>query len=116
MRRALRYAVALVVAAAVTAGVVVLTPRPERHLILFAGVAQVYAVGTAVALRYPGALWGSGGNWASGALAGVTTFGTLSLLQGIDGGQNLAAAALGWGLVGFGFVVGVAFEREREGD
>jgi len=115
MHRALRYAVALVVAAAVTGGVALVTPDWGPHLILLVGIAQVYGVGTAVLLRYPSALWGGDGNWASAAFAGVTTFATLSLLQGIDGGENVAAAALGWGLVAFGFVAGIAYERERDG-
>lgn len=113
MHRTVRYAVAVLVAAAVTGGVAAVTPRPERALILLLGIALVYAVGTAIALRYPYAVWGSDGNWASGALAGVATFATLSLLEGVEGGRNLAVAALGWGLVVFGFVAGVAFERER---
>lgn len=113
MRRNPRYAVAVLVAVGVTGGVAAVTPRPERAVILLLGIAVVYAVGTAIALRYPDAIWGSGGNWASGVLAGVTTFAGLSLLQGVEGGQNLAVAALGWGLVAFGFVAGVAFEREE---
>lgn len=112
MRRALRYAVALLVGALVTGGVALVTPSAERRLILFLGIAQVYVVGTAVALRYPSVLRGSGGVW-SGVFAGVTTFGTLSLLNGIDGGQNFAVAALAWGLAAFGFVAGVAHQREE---
>ncbi|UPW00902.1 hypothetical protein M0R88_02075 [Halorussus gelatinilyticus] len=117
MHRALRYAIALLVAAVVTGGVALVTPFSANRALLLVGIAQVYGVGTAILLRYPSAMWGSGGgNWVSAAFGGVTTFGTLSLLQGIDGGENLAAAALGWGLVAFGFVAGVAYEREESAE
>ena len=115
MHRALRYGLALVVAAVVTGGVALVTPFSGTHLILLVGIAQVYGVGTAILLRYPSAMWG-GGNWVGAALSGVTTFATLSLLQGIDGGESFAATALGWGLLAFGFVAGIAYEREENGE
>ncbi|WP_135853063.1 hypothetical protein [Halorussus salinus] len=115
MHRALRYAVALAVAAAVTGGVAVVTPDVGPHLILLVGIAQVYGVGTAILLRFPSALWEDDVDWVSAAFTGVTSFGTLSLFQGIDGGENVPVATLGWGLVAFGFVAGIAYERERDG-
>jgi peptidoglycan/LPS O-acetylase OafA/YrhL len=109
-----RYVAALVVAAAVTGGVAALTPPSDRSPILLLGVAQVYLVGTVVALRHPDALRRTDGpNWASGAFAGVLTFGCVSLLNGAPGGPNAAVVALAWGLGAFGLVVGVAIERER---
>ncbi|WP_243700438.1 hypothetical protein [Halorussus pelagicus] len=113
VNRVLRYAVALLVAAAVTGGVASVTQRSAHQLLLLTGIAQVYAVGTAIALRYPYAVWRSGENWVSAAFAGVTTFGVVMLLAGIGSEPNLAAAALGWSLAVFGFVVGIVFERER---
>jgi peptidoglycan/LPS O-acetylase OafA/YrhL len=114
VHRLVRYLVAVVVAAAVTGGVGFVTSPPDRSVILLVGVAQVYLVGTAVALRYPDALRRTDGpNWASGAFAGVLTFGCVSLLNGAPGGPNAAVVALAWGLGAFGLVVGVAIERER---
>jgi Na+/melibiose symporter-like transporter len=113
MRRLLRYALAIVVALVVTGGVALVTPDLGPHLILLVAIAQVYGVGTAILLRFPSALWKDDVNWVDAAFTGVTSFATLSLLQGLDGGENVPAATLGWGLVAFGFVAGIAYEREE---
>lgn len=113
MDRTLRYAVAVLVGGVVTSGIALVTSNPVQEMILLLGIALVYVVGTAVVLRYPD-VWNGSGNWVSGAFAGVLTFGTLSLLSGAAPDRNFAVAALGWGLAVFGFVAGVAFERERD--
>jgi len=115
MDRTGRYAVALAIGVAVPAGVAAASPA-SRVPILLVGIAQTYAVGTAIALRFPGRLSRTDApNWASGAFAGVLTFGTLALLQGVDAGPTLAATVLGWGLAAFGFVAGIAYERGESG-
>lgn len=117
MRRALRYAVSLVVAALVTGSVAVATPGTHGRLLLLAAIAQVYAVGTAVALRHPHAVRRTDGpRWATGAFAGVLTFGVVSMLHAVEPDPNVPVAVLGWGLGAFGFVVGFAFEREHVPD
>lgn len=117
MRRALRYAVALVVAALVTGGVAVAAPATHGKLLLLAAIAQVYAVGTAIALRHPHAIRRTDGpRWASAAFAGVLTFAVVSLLHAVEPNPNLPVAVLGWGVGAFGFAVGLAFEREHAAD
>lgn len=114
MRRILRYATALLVGIAVTGGVALSSPPAGRTPILLVGIAQVYAVGAAIALRYRETLRRTDGpSWVSGAFAGVTTFGSLSLLNGVEPTPNFAVAVLGFGLAGFGLVAGVAFERAK---
>jgi len=111
VNRTVRYAAAVAVGVAAPAGVAAVSPG-SRVPILLVGIAQAYAVGTAIALRFPDRLRRTDApNWASAAFAGVITFGTLALLQGVDAGPTLAVAVLGWGLAAFGFVAGIAYER-----
>ncbi|NHN48976.1 hypothetical protein G9464_15440 [Halostella sp. JP-L12] len=113
MDRTKRYALGVFVAAVVT-GALYLAASPDAwSALLLVGVAQTYAVATAVALRHPDA-WGASGNLWSGLFAGVTTFGAFVLLNGVEPTPNLTVAALGFGLAGVGFTAGVAFERERD--
>ncbi|WP_134671302.1 hypothetical protein [Halorussus marinus] len=115
MNRTVRYAVGVAVGLAVPAAVAAAAPT-SRVPILLVAIAQVYAVGTAIALRFPDRLRRTDApNWTSGAFAGVLTFGTTALLQGVDAGPTLAATVLGWGLAGFGFVTGIAYERGESG-
>jgi hypothetical protein len=106
MRRALRYAVALLVAGAVTAGVAAV----HHSIVLLPGVFVVYALAVAVTLRYPSLWFGrteSGARLASAAFAGGTTFGVLSLAQGLGVEFHLGAGALGLGLALLGAATGV---------
>mgnify|MGYP006298724177 FL=1 len=105
MRRPMRYGLALLVAAVVTGGVAL-----EHHsVVLLPGVYVVYTLATAVALRYPAVVWGRDleDRRASAAFAGGTTFGVLSLAQGLGVGFHLGAAVLGFGLVLFGASTGI---------
>jgi hypothetical protein len=52
MNHSLRYGIAVVVGAVVTASVAFFEPPTEESAILLVGIAQVYVVGAAVALRY----------------------------------------------------------------
>ncbi len=115
MNRNLRYAIALVVGAVVTASVAYFQPQTSESAILLVGIAQVYVIGTAVVLRY-GSIFRStdGPKWASGVFAGVSAFGCLSLLNGVEPSPNFAVMVLGYGLAIFGFATGIAFEHERE--
>ncbi|WP_227353007.1 hypothetical protein [Haladaptatus salinisoli] len=114
MNRSLRYSVAVVVGAVVTASVTFFEPQTTESAILLVGIAQVYVVGAAVALRYGSILRSTDGpKWASGAFAGVSTFACFGLLMGVGSKPNLAVVVLGYGLAAFGFAAGVAFEHER---
>lgn len=105
MHRPARYALALLVAGAVTGAVAV-----EHHsIVLLPGVFVVYAAATAVALRYPALLWGRGvdDRRAVATFAGGTTFGTLSLAQGLGVEFHLGAGVMGFGLVMLGATTGI---------
>ncbi|WP_435155980.1 hypothetical protein [Haladaptatus sp. DFWS20] len=52
MNRSLRYTLAIIVGAAVTGTVAFFEPPTDKSLILLVGIAQVYVIGTAIALRY----------------------------------------------------------------
>lgn len=105
MNRLVRYGVALLIAITVT-GVVSI----EYHsIVLLPGIIVVYALGIAIALRYPALLWGRGmdDRWSAGVFAGGTTFGVLSLAQGLGTGIHFGAGVLGLGLTVFGAATGI---------
>lgn len=105
MHRVNRYGIALLVAALVTGGVGL-----EYHsIILLPGIFVVYACGITVALRYPDLLWGKtlDDRLPAAVLAGGTTFGTLSLAQGLGTEFHFGAGALGFGLTVFGVATGI---------
>lgn len=105
MHRGTRYGVALLVAALVTGGVAL-----EAHsVVLLAGTFVVYAVGVAIALRYPALLWGRtlDDRQPAAVLSGGATFGVLSLAQGLGPGFDLGAGVLGLGLTVLGVATGV---------
>jgi hypothetical protein len=104
MHRLLRYAIALITAGAITAGV-----RTQYHsVLLLAGTFQVFTAATAIALRYPELILDteSENRLASAAFAGVVTFGFIGLTQGINTDFHLGAGILGYGLAIFGLVTG----------
>lgn len=105
MQRLTRYTLALLVAMVATAGTAV-----ENHsVVLLPGVFVTYAVGVAVTLRYPGLVWGTDldERWPAAVLAGGTTFGVLSLAQGLGPEFHFGAGVLGLGLALFGVGTGV---------
>lgn len=104
MRRPIRYAVALSTAAAVVAVAAALGASAP----LLAGIAQVYAAGTAVALRpeVRRAATGAGGP-PDAPFVAVTAFGVLSIAQGLSPEFRYGAAILAVGLVYFGLVCGI---------
>lgn len=105
MNRLVRYVVALLVATAVTGAV-----SFEYHsIILLPGIFVVYALGFGIALRYPAPIWGRGweDRWSSGVFAGGTTFGVLSLAQGVGPEFHFGAGVLGFGLTVFGVATGI---------
>lgn len=115
MKRLPRYATGLLVASVVTAGIAFFEPPTGESLQLLLGIALVYGVGTVIALRYWPILRSKNGpKWVTGAFVGVMTFGCLSLLNGVAPSPNFGVAVLGYGLAGFGFVSGIAFEHGRE--
>ncbi|WP_336360188.1 hypothetical protein [Haladaptatus sp. ZSTT2] len=115
MERAVRYALSVAVAIGVTGFVYLFAPPPETSWLVLLGVAQVYGVGTALWIRYAELLRSTEGpSWVSGAFAGVTTFGSIALLNGSATEMTIGIAALGFGLASFGFAAGVGFEHGRE--
>ena len=114
MHRGTRYAVALFVAALVTGGVAV----AHHSIVLLPGVFVVYAVGVAVALRYPALLWGRDldSRLPAAVLSGGTTFGVLSLAQGIGTEFHVGAGALGFGLTLFGVATGMWMRDVRDAE
>lgn len=107
MNRLTRYALALVIASAVTLGVAV----EHDSAVLLAGTFGVYATTAAITLRYPSLLVlrrnQSGPSVASGVVAGGTTWGVLALAQGVGDSVHLGAGVLGFGLVVFGTIGGI---------
>ncbi|MFB6106674.1 MAG: hypothetical protein ABEJ70_06845 [Halobacteriaceae archaeon] len=105
VRYALAAAAGLAVAGALAA---VATPSP----VLLVGVVESYAVAVALSLAHPDVLWGREyGGAASAVFAGATTFGVLSLAEGLGVDFNLGAAVLGFGLAWTGLAAGVAMVR-----
>ncbi|MDG5778055.1 hypothetical protein VB773_03240 [Haloarculaceae archaeon H-GB2-1] len=102
MNRALRYLAALLLAAAVSGGVSLTTDS----VALLVGIFVIYAVTTAIALRYPTLVWGGESSLVSGVFGGGATFGGLMLADGVGADFHFAAAMLGLGLAGFGLTTG----------
>jgi len=109
--RTFRYPVACVLGVAAARVVAVETRSPDLLAVAFA----LYAVSTAVVLRYPVLTRDSGraglpaGLYGGGATAGVLTIGNASAEFG------LAAAVLGLGLATFGLAMG-AWITDDAGD
>lgn len=105
---------AFFVATAVTGGVA----TQHQSAILLVGIFGIYAVATALTLRYPTLLWNrdQDGGMASGVLAGGITFGVLTLAQGVGPEVHLGAGVLGLGLVVFGVSTGVWMVERSEID
>ena len=105
MHRLARYVIALIVGGAITTGV-----ATEYHsVMLLTGIFQVFTVAIAILLRYPSLMWrtDSETRWPAAAFAGGTTFGFLSLAQGIGVKYHFGAGVLGFGLALLGMSVGI---------
>jgi hypothetical protein len=105
MNRGFRYTIALVAAAVVT----ILVSLEYHSIVLLLGIFVVYALGIAIALRYPGLLWGRDldDRWSAGIFAGGLTFGVLSLANGLGSDVHIGAGVLGFGLAVFGTASGI---------
>lgn len=111
MNQAVRYGLALLVAAVAVVGVAA-APTESRSFLHLAGIAVTLAVGTAYALEHPETFTVRGEpSLAAGAFGGASAFGTLALLNGPDS-LHLGAGVLGFGLAWMGFATGVAYARE----
>lgn len=105
MRRSIRYALALLAAGGIVAGLARLT---DSSVLLLAGIGQVYAVGIAIVLRPEVRRLASPPSSTAGtAFSGVTTFSVLAIGQGITDAFHVGAAMLAFGLAYFGYVSGV---------
>ena len=105
MNRARRYAFALLIAVVVTGAV-----ASEYHsIVLLPGILVIYAIGFAIALRYPALFWGRDldDRWSIGVFAGGLTFGVLSLAHGVGPDIHIGAGVLGFGLTLFGAASGL---------
>lgn len=112
MRRSTRAAVALSITAVVTA----FAWATSDSVVLTAGVTVVYGVGLPLYLRADvRRLILGGGTRIDRVFAGVAVWGVLSLAQGVTPSFNLAAPLLGFGLVQFGYVCGVASLLDTDG-
>ncbi len=108
MRRPLRYLLALCIASGVTVGIAI---EHDSILLLF-GTFVTYTMTVALWLRYPSLLRlngtrGDGFNIATGVVAGGTSFGVLTLSQGVGETLHLGAGVLGFGLIWFGVICGI---------
>ncbi len=104
MQRPKRYAIALATAGAVTT----LAAALDGSAILLAGIYQVYAVGTVVALRTEGRqLATATGGTADTIFTGVTVFGVLTIAQGVSAEFHVVVAMFAFGLAYFGLVCGI---------
>ncbi|MDS0476574.1 hypothetical protein [Natrinema sp. 1APR25-10V2] len=111
MRRSTRYALALVVATAVTA----VARTATSSAILLIGIWQVYAVGVAVVLRSDVRQFvHTSGSVPAAVFTGVTVFGVLSIAQGLSTEFHFGAAILAFGLAYFGFVCGTWLRLDLE--
>jgi hypothetical protein len=109
MRRLSRYGIAFVVAGTVTT----VAGTATGSVLLLAGIWQTYAAGTAVALRPEVRRVATAlGETSSAVFAGVTTFGVLSVGQGLSDGFHAPAAILALGLAYFGLVCGIGLLAE----
>jgi hypothetical protein len=110
MRQETRYGVAILVAAIITTGAAIV----HHSLQLLAGIFGIWALALAISLKNP-TLWRGDANTsrnASGILAGGTTFGVLSLAQGLGPEIHFGAGVLGFGLVVFGVATGIWMANE----
>ncbi len=104
MRRSTRYALALVVATAVTAAARTAT----SSAILLLGIWQVYTVGVAVVLRSDVRRFvHTSGSVPAAVFTGVTAFGVFSIALGLSSEFHFGAAVLAFGLAYVGFVCGI---------
>lgn len=107
MRRSIRYAIALVVAFAVTLGTAVFHDSGFLHL----GTFVTYALTVAIMLRFPSLLElrpGHGGPYVpGGVLGGGGAFGVLLLTYSVGESLQVGVLVLGLGLVYFGLVCGI---------
>jgi len=105
MNRTTRIVSALLFAAGVTGG----AATQNASGVLLVGIFGIYALATALTLRYPALLWSreQDGGMVSGVLAGGMTFGCLSLAQGVGPRIDIGAGVLGFGLVAFGVSTGI---------